>query len=157
MKALVVYYSRTGTTKALADTLAKELGADVEEIVDLKNRRGIFGFLSAGYSAYRRSLTNIKPPEKDPSAYDTVLLGTPIWASNITPALRTYIVQKKDALKQKRVAFFMTYSGTGLEKAMQSLTDLYGAPPAASLEIVKGIEAGKFKERLDAFTAKLRS
>lgn len=157
MKALVVYYSRTGTTKALADTLAKELGADVEEIVDLKNRGGILGFLSAGYSAYRRKLTEIKQPEKDPSAYDVILLGTPIWAGNITPALRTYFTQKKDALKQKKVGFFMTYSGTGLEKAVQSLTDLYGAPPAASLDIVKGIEASKFKEKLDAFMAKIKS
>jgi flavodoxin len=36
MKSLVVYYSRTGKTKFVAETIAAELGSEIEEIVDLK-------------------------------------------------------------------------------------------------------------------------
>jgi flavodoxin len=36
MKSLVVYYSRTGKTRFVAETVAALLGSDIEEIVDLK-------------------------------------------------------------------------------------------------------------------------
>ena len=40
-KTLVLYYSRTGTTKKLATFIGDVLGADVEEIIDTKNRSGV--------------------------------------------------------------------------------------------------------------------
>jgi flavodoxin len=39
MKTLVVYHTRTGNTRFVAETIAAELGADIEEMTDLKNRR----------------------------------------------------------------------------------------------------------------------
>ena len=44
-KVLVVYYSRTGTTRSLASALAKMLAADLEEICDCSNREGPGGYL----------------------------------------------------------------------------------------------------------------
>jgi len=38
LKSLVVYYSRTGNTRFVAEKIAKEIGADFEEIVDKKKR-----------------------------------------------------------------------------------------------------------------------
>ena len=36
MKTLILFYSYTGKTKALAEKKAAELGADIEEIADMK-------------------------------------------------------------------------------------------------------------------------
>jgi len=50
MKILITFYSKTGHTKRVATDLAKELNAmptgrqaDIDEIVDLKNRNGFLG------------------------------------------------------------------------------------------------------------------
>ena len=51
MKVLVAFYSRTGSTKLVAEAIAQALNADVEEIKDKKDRNGIFGFLKSGYEA----------------------------------------------------------------------------------------------------------
>ncbi|MEI6774938.1 MAG: hypothetical protein WCL18_09565 [bacterium] len=40
-KILVLYYSRTGITKKLATFIGDVLDADIEEIVDTKNRSGV--------------------------------------------------------------------------------------------------------------------
>ena len=119
MNGLVVFYSRTGNTKRIAQELADELDWDIEEIHDIKKRAGIIGWLRSGFDAFREKLTEIKPLEKNPADYEMVLLGTPVWASKMTPAIRTYIKQNKENLNS--TAFFCTEGAKGAEKLMKSL------------------------------------
>ena len=105
MKRLVVYYSRTGNARFVAETIAAEIGADVEEIVDQKNRSGPIGWLNAGKDARKGSETDIAPIKKSPDDYDLIVVGTPNWASRITPAILTYL--KKNSLADKKVAAFV--------------------------------------------------
>jgi flavodoxin len=107
MKSLVVYYTRTGKTKFVAETIATQLGADIEEIVDLKKRAGTLGWIMSGKDASRKSLTGIAPTRKAPADYDLIVIGTPIWAWSPTPAIRTYISQNN--LSGKKVALFYTF------------------------------------------------
>jgi len=53
---LIVYYSRSGHTEKVVTKLAEILGADVEKLVDLKNRKGILGFIIGGKDATLKSL-----------------------------------------------------------------------------------------------------
>jgi hypothetical protein len=64
MKTLVVYYSRTGNAKFVAETAAKELGADVEEIVDRKSRAGPLGWVSAGKAGSRGKKPKSHPQQR---------------------------------------------------------------------------------------------
>lgn len=107
MKSLVVYYSRTGSAKFVAETIAAELGSDIEEIIDLKNREGKLNYLGAAGDASRGKETKIGPMNRVPSDYDLIIIGTPIWAWSPTPAIRTYI--KNNNLSGKKIALFFTY------------------------------------------------
>ncbi len=59
-KSLVVFYSRTGTTKRVAESISNLLKCDVEEIVDRKNRKGPLGYLKSESDAMSKKLTVIK-------------------------------------------------------------------------------------------------
>ncbi|MDQ1279409.1 MAG: hypothetical protein QG670_671 [Thermoproteota archaeon] len=109
MKALVIYYTRTGNTKFVAEKIAQELGADIEEVIDKKNRSGPIGWLSAGKDAMSRSQTEIAETNKKPSEYDLIIVGTPNWASKPSPAIRTYL--SKYDLTGKKVATFCITDG----------------------------------------------
>jgi flavodoxin len=117
MSALVVYYSRTGNTKFVAEKVASELKAEIEEVVDLKNRRGRFGFLKAGYDATRGNETKIGETKKSPSDFDLIVIGTPVWNSRPAAAIRTYL--KRNNFAGKKVAVFCTNEGMGKEKALE--------------------------------------
>jgi len=116
MKTLVVYYTRTGNTKFVAETVAAELGADTEEVLDMKKRQGMIGWLSAGRDAMGQKETEIAQTKRTPTDFDLVVIGQPIWAGNPTPAIRTYL--KKNDLSRKKVALFFSDVGSGkaLEK-----------------------------------------
>ena len=70
MKSLVVYYSRTGNAKFVAETVAAELGSDIEEVVDLKKRDGKLGWISASRDASGGKQTEIAPTTKNPKDYE---------------------------------------------------------------------------------------
>ncbi len=122
MRYLVVYYSRTGNSKFVAEKISAELNADVEEVVDLKSRRGWLGFLRAGYDATVGKDTKIEKTQKLPNDYDVVVVGTPVWNSRLTPAIRTYL--KENDLAGKNVAVFSTNEGRGNEKTLAMLRSL---------------------------------
>ena len=48
MKTIVVYYSRTGNTRKVAEELADTLKCDIEQIIDTQKRSDVLGFLRSG-------------------------------------------------------------------------------------------------------------
>jgi len=108
MKTLVIYYTRTGNARFMAENIVAELGADIEEVVDLKNRQGVLAFMPAGRDAMRGKETEIAQTKRTPANYDLVVIGQPVWAGSPTPAIRTYV--KKNDLSGKKVALFFSDS-----------------------------------------------
>lgn len=149
MKGLVLFYTRTGCTKEMAELIANESKFELEEIVDKKKRKGIIGYIRAAMDASREKLTTINEVTKNPGAYDLVVIGTPIWDYRLTPAIRTYITQNKS--KFKKVAFFCTKGGTGTHSAFEHMEKLCEKKPLSMLdlnrrEIKKGLHMDKIKK-----------
>ncbi len=128
-RTLVVYYSRTGTTRKVAQTIASALGADLEEIRETISRRGVFGYLRAAYEAARQRSAPIHTGSKNPHNYDLVVIGTPVWAGAVAPPVRTYIAAAKERLSS--VAFFCTLGGHGAETTFKQMEALAGKAPLA--------------------------
>ena len=120
MKTLLIYYTRTGNAKFTAETIAAELGADVEEVIDLKNRQGRLAFMSNGRDAMQGKETPIAPTTRNLIDYDLIIIGQPIWAGNPTPAIRTYL--NKNDLSGKKVALF--FSDSRSDKAVEKTKTL---------------------------------
>lgn len=110
MNTLVVYYSRTGTTKKVGEALTALLDCDSEELIDTKKRTGLLGFLKSGRDAAKKELTVLESLVHDPQLYDVVVLGTPVWGGTMSSPTRTYIETNKS--KFNRVAFFCTQGGS---------------------------------------------
>jgi flavodoxin len=87
----------------------------MEEVVDLKNRKGGLVFLSSGRDAMQGKLTEIAQTKRNPLDYDIIVVAQPVWAGSPTPAIRTYL--KKNDLSGKKVAvFFSDGSYKAIEK-----------------------------------------
>lgn len=156
MKILLVYYSRTGTTKKLAEALAWELGADLEELIDKKDRRGAWGYLISGRDAMAKRLTEIESPKKDPATYDLVILGTPVWGAHPCPALRTYLSQKKKSLK--KIALFATQGSSGAKKTFRLLEELCELKAVATLALsTKQVWKENYKEAAGDFLGRIKA
>jgi flavodoxin len=155
MKTLVAYYSRTGVTRKAAEDIARWLGADIEEIIDAKPRGGVIGWLGAGKDASLKRLAEIAPVGRDPAAYELVVVGTPVWAFTMAPAVRTYITRYGQALK--RVAFFCTMGGSGDKRTFRHMAGLTGSAPLATLALIeKDVREDRCGRQIEGFVARLK-
>jgi flavodoxin len=152
--ALVVYFSRTGYTRLVANEIAMALGADTEELQEPQPRSGVLGYFRSAREALRGTLPELKRGYANPSDYELVVLGTPIWASHVSSPIRAYIAAHKNDLNQ--VAFFCTEGGSGARKVFREMADLCGRSPLATLELKDGeIDKRKYAGKLPQFIAAL--
>ncbi|MFL0250038.1 flavodoxin family protein [Clostridium neuense] len=155
-KILVVFFSKTGNTKQVAESISKSFNCDIEEIREKTNRKGIFKTIIEIKDAILGNETTICNTQKDPSEYDVVIIGTPVWASHITPAIRSYVSKNKD--KIKCTAFFNTH-GTDKPKEFKVFKDLekiIPKKPKALMDISKAeLKNGDYKEKIEIFRADL--
>lgn len=155
MRILIIYYSRTGTTKQVAEKIQKSLNCEIEEIIDTKNRKGPIGYISAGRDATMKKLTRLKEAKYNPSEYDLIIIGTPIWSWNISTPIRTYLENNKN--KFNKVAFFCTMGGSGSNRCFNEMEKIINKKSIASLALLtKEVKEKKYQEKLNEFTNKMK-
>lgn len=157
MKALIVYYSLEGNTKLIAEKLADLVGADLLELVPKKAypTGKMSKFLFGGKSAVMSESPELEPYSTDISVYDTVILGTPVWASRCAPPLRSFL--ENNSLSEKRTAAFACAAGKSAGKTFDILEELSGSKLIAS-ELFTDPKDGRDSdtdEKLAAFKVKL--
>lgn len=128
MKTAIVYFSLTGNCRYAAKMAARYLGADLIEIVPENSYpdSGFRKFFWGGKSAVMGDRPKLKPYDFDPEAYGRVIFCFPVWASNVTPPIRTFIEENAASLKDKKIAALLCYSGGGGDKALLKLKKLLG-------------------------------
>ncbi|MCL5260616.1 MAG: hypothetical protein M1561_02885 [Gammaproteobacteria bacterium] len=155
MKTLIVYYSLTGKAKTIAEVIAKNLTADIEAIQDQKDRRGIWSKIVAGFESMQKKSTTIAAAKFNPNDYDLVIIGTPVWVSGMTPAVRAWLTQYANSLK--RVAFFATMGGSGDIKTFKEMEALANKKPIATVAFTdRNIVKNNYQQQLDSFLAALK-
>ena len=128
-KTMVVYFSATGTTKAVAQKIAKAAGGTLVAIEPTKP------YTSADLdwtNAKSRSTAEMKNPKARPSCkkintegYTTIYLGYPIWWNEAPRAVNTFI--ESTNLKGKKIIPFATSGGSSIANSVKVLKQSYPA------------------------------
>lgn len=127
-KAVVAYFSATGTTEAIARQLAKDNKAELYAIepaekytsadLDWRNKNS--------RSSVEMNDKNARPAlksKKSLSQYDVIYIGYPIWWDVAPRIINTFIEQAE--LDGKTVIPFATSGGSGVEKSVSELKAAY--------------------------------
>ena len=166
MKTAVVYYSMSGNTQKTAEQIARRLQADLVPLNPVKAYpdKGIRKFFFGGKSAMMQETPALQPYAFDAARYGRVLLGSPVWAGNVAPPLRTFLKENRDALRGKRFAAFrfrnavVTFAefvcqgGSGAEKALNKIKEaLDGAGLDAALTLNDPVPDPEKEKQIAAF------
>ena len=145
-KLLVAYFSHTGNTRKLAETIQSEVGGDLFEIKTVKSYPEEY---DAALAEATEEKNNHARPELAVSvegmeSYDILLVGYPIWWGDTPMAVLSFL--ESYDLTGKTVVPFCTYGSSGTGNSVSSIRA--SASGAAVLDGfgIAGSEAGTTKE-----------
>lgn len=141
-KMLVLYYSQTGNTKAVAKEIATKLGADIEEITMVEPYDTSFQATIDRCLKEREQgiIPEIQPVKADAANYDIIFLGFPVWFGTYAPPVQKYLLSVD--LSGKKIVPFCTFGSGGLES---SVKDLEQAEPNAEILPGYGVRAARLE------------
>lgn len=129
-KVLVAYFSATGTTKGVAEHIAKGLSADIYEIVPEAPYTDADLNFSDGNS---RTTIEMNDPSVRPAIsgsvenmdqYDIIFLGYPIWWRDAPRIVSTFL--ESYDFSGKTIVPFCTSGGSGIDSSASNLERLTG-------------------------------
>lgn len=120
---LIVYFSLEGNVDFVSRELAKELGADLYRLQTVKEypKKGLMKFVHGG----RDTIKGFKPELKalpDLSAYKTILVGAPVWASKPAAPLNTFFDGAD--FSGKSVSLFASSAGGNSKKCLSIMREI---------------------------------
>lgn len=125
-KAIIIYFSRSGSTELLAAKIAERTGADVLEIVVRDHYPANYRqtLSRANYERENQDYPELAMDVPDLSQYDRVYLGYPIWAMTLSHPLTAFLIQYGHRLDGKRVIPFMSEGGYGQGDSIQRIKSI---------------------------------
>lgn len=126
---LCIYYSRTGNTKRVMETIAKEMDAELLALTDGVERSGLRGWLRSGMDAMRKDCPDVLPfeTERKLENYRLVIIGTPVWAGRCSSVVRSFLKQHGKELD--RVAYVLTRGSEHKSEDIYRQMDQYTGKP----------------------------
>jgi flavodoxin len=122
-KALVVYFSRTANTEAMAKEIAKRFQADLVPIKAEAYGKDFMGQLRAGFDAWNEDrMADIQPETTEMSQYNLIFLGAPIWWYR--PAVPLWTFVEKNNFYGKPVVLFSTFNSKFKQKYIEEFKGL---------------------------------
>ena len=121
MSRKVVYYTRSGYTKTVAEKIAQRLGCELVQVTDNGNWKGFLGFLRGGYYSSTGKDVEITVHGKV-DASDELIVVAPLWAGRVVPAMRVFF----KTYKKENSHYVVTSNGVPLKErqGFQSVTDI---------------------------------
>jgi flavodoxin len=156
VESLIVYYSRTGTARQAAETLAACTGWGLAEIRDEKPRGGLYGDLRCVLDMllHRTPAYRYKGPL--PGDCGHVVVVAPVWLGRLAAPMRKFLLDH--APFSGSVSAVCVMASRGGFRAEDDIAFLTGKTPAPALVLKqRDVQSGAAAEQLAAFAAALRT
>ena len=122
-KTLVVYFSRMKYTKRIAYVIADKEAAQIAGLKTNERTEGTLGFWWCGRFGMHKWAMETLPLGLDLSAFDKIILVTPVWVFRMCAPMRDFVIKNKDVLCQKEVEAVFNHFNPWLPKgAVKELT-----------------------------------
>lgn len=124
MKAVIVYFSHSGNTRALARQIQEQAGGDLVELQPVEPYPKDYN--AVVQQAKKELNSGFKPTLKTSvdnlESYDTIFAGSPNWCNTIAPPLQSFL--SANDFSGKTVLPFITHGGGGFGRSFADIATL---------------------------------
>jgi len=105
VKTCIIYHSYSGITRGVAGQISAACGGELIEVKPRKNYNKLTVYPVGGMRAMRGERDPIDPETIDVSAYDLIVIGSPVWAWKTTPAINAALAALTGCAGKQAVIF----------------------------------------------------
>lgn len=105
MQTCIIFHSYSGITRGIAEKIGKSCGGRLIEVAPRKPYNKLTVYLAGGRRAMKGEADPINPDRIDVADCDVLVIGTPVWAGNPTPAINAAIAGLANCEGKKAVLF----------------------------------------------------
>ena len=155
-KALIVYFSHSGNTRAIAEYIHDKIGGD---ILELKTTHSYPDEYRATTEQARDELDKGFRPKlandiESTAPYDTIFIGYPTWWGTMPTAMFTFL--EKHDLAGKKIIPFCTHGGSGFGRGLEDIARLCPNSEILKGLAVRGTSASRAKNEVNVWLHELR-
>ncbi len=155
-KMLVVYFSHSGNTRAVAEQIARTTGADLFEIVPQKayptEYRAVVDQAKQEVNAGHRPALKNDLPEAE--KYDVIFVGSPCWWYTIAPPVATFLASHD--FTGKTLVPFMTHEGSRMGHSEEDIRRLCPGAKVLDGVPIRGSSAAHADREVELLVTKAR-
>jgi flavodoxin len=150
---LVVFHSRSGHCRMIAEALSQKRGWSLGEVVYLQ---GPQSYGRCARDALLRGEPEIRYRGPNPSGFEVVVLVSPVWCWRLSPPMRSFVRSMHGKLSD--VAVLSCMGGSGAANAVAEIERLTQRKAVARLALRQDqVEAGRHAEPVQAFADEVAS
>lgn len=147
MRTLIVYYSYSGITEEVIGIFRGVLEKKSEvKIQRLKPKAEITSFLGQCRAARSKKRCEIEEALFDVSSYDTIIVGSPVWAFAPAPAINTYLDKVTGLSNKKLIVLLTSGSGLGVKNCFKYINNILSSKGVSSISEIN-IPNAKMKDK----------
>jgi len=120
MKTSILFYSYTGHTKKAAEELAAREAAELAEIEDVRRPGKVKAYVAGCFAAIKGKTWPVQPLSVDLTAYDRLILMSPVWAGNPPPAVNA-VMERLPEGKTVAVKMISTSGKSGCRERVEAI------------------------------------
>lgn len=155
MKSAVIYYSRGGATKSVAEKIKAAFGSDM---IFVEPEKAYGGYLSAvirnGKEKMTKNAAKVKTPVADLSAYDVVFVGFPVWYGTMPTFMQEYV--KRCGIKGKTIIPFATAASNGKDSSLATVKEIFSGCTVSDYFYTTKPKSGETDAWVKALSQKLK-
>ena len=147
MKTLVTYYSYSGTTEEVIGIFKEVLEKKSElKIQRLKPKKEIDSFFGQCSAARSKKRCEIGEALFDASGYDTIIIGSPVWAFAPAPAINAYLDKVTGLNNKKLIVLLTSGSGLGVKGCFKYISNILSSKGVSNIREIN-IPNAKMKDK----------
>jgi len=147
---LVIHYSRTGTARTVAETLAHLGEGHIGQILDERPRNGLAGDVRCIVDQLMHRAPAVRYSGPNPNRFRHIVLVAPVWMRRLASPMTSFL--RGNRLPTVKIACVTVMAREGGFTAMQELSDLLPSPLSADLVLLQQqVMNGEAMPRLTRF------
>jgi len=132
---LVIHYSRTGTARTVAETLAHLGNGHIGQVIDERPRIGLAGDVRCVVDQLMHRSPAVRYSGPNPSRFRHIVLVAPVWMQRLASPMTSFL--RSHQLPQVKIACVTVMARKGGFTAMQELPDLVPSPLSDDLVLLQ--------------------